>query len=448
MTSKHKLGRRDFLRAAGVGSLALTLPLFAPTRRSWADQPYEGDFWIHLNATGGWDPRLFFDPTLVPEQNRVYSSIETWGNFSYAPIPLDYPALELNLHPEKDQYLLTNADFLNLYGDRMTVINGIDTSTINHTLGRRMLGSGHTVIGYPSFGTVLAAALAPERVMAYFSGGGYDTTGGVLPLIRVLMADRLLDLVNPNEMVPGDSAQGHYHPQHTVDRIRQFQAERLTAMRDRTQLPQVKRAMQELLSARERDDDLGNLQLPPLTQLADPQLLDLERFMQRAQLAVSAFVSGLAVSANLEVGLFDSHVNNDIMQRIQLAKLWGGIHYLMQTAADAGIGDRLFVVVTSDFGRGPDYNNPSAKAGKDHWSVTSMIAMGPGVPGNRLIGATTDEQLPRLVDPDTLEVVPSDGVTITPASIHYALRKRAGIESSPIAQRFPIVGYRDLPLFG
>jgi hypothetical protein len=73
-----------------------------------------------------------------------------------------------------------------------------------------------------------------------------------------------------------------------------------------------------------------------------------------------------------------------------------------------------------------------------------MLVIGPGIPGNRVIGGTTDDQLPLLVDPSTL--APSTtGVKITPSAIHQALRKVARV-SPELEQRYPLAG-EALPLF-
>ena len=454
--------RRNFLRAAaGLGGLALAAPLLTRTGQLWADEPYYGPFWINLDATGGWDPRLFFDPTLNPEQNRVYNAIASHGNISYAPWEVDYAALPgQSYHADHDTYLFSNQRILEKWGHRFTVINGLDTSTINHALGRRLAGSGRDVFDYPSFGTIFAAATAPELPLTYVSGGGYDTTAGELPLIRVFVPDRLMDAALPNHMVTGDPTQGLYQSDATLERIRNFQQDRMLALHQSEHLPRSKRALEALMDARARDGDLARIQLPPLMELADPQLLDLERCMQRTQLILQSFVAGLSVSGNLQLGLFDSHSNNDVEQRVQLPKLWGALDFLLSQAETTILGngeplsDHLYVFVTSDFGRGPHYNkplpDPEMKAGKDHWSIGSMIAIGPDIPGDRVIGGTDDAQLPKHIDPVSLSVVqnPEDGVRITPASIHQALRTKAGVQESPIARKYPIIGADNLLLFG
>jgi uncharacterized protein (DUF1501 family) len=116
------------------------------------------------------------------------------------------------------------------------------------------------------------------------------------------------------------------------------------------------------------------------------------------------------------------------------------------TLAATELGGNVVVVAASDFGRGPFYNGDGDGAGKDHWPVTSMFAMGPGIPGNRVVGGTTADQRARLVDPGSLAVVDGvdgvDGVRIRPEHVHHALRQVAGVDDS----LYPLPG-NTLPLF-
>ena len=117
--------------------------------------------------------------------------------------------------------------------------------------------------------------------------------------------------------------------------------------------------------------------------------------------------------------------------------------FLITEAEAAGIGDRVVVVVGSDFGRTPGYNDGN---GKDHWSVTSMMLLGAGIRGNRVIGTTDERHRPLTVNPQTLATDPN-GIRIKPVHVHRALRRLAGIETGGPADRFPIAG-EDLPLLG
>jgi len=104
-------------------------------------------------------------------------------------------------------------------------------------------------------------------------------------------------------------------------------------------------------------------------------------------------------------------------------------------------------VMGSDFGRTPGYNSGN---GKDHWPISSMMMMGPGIPGNRVIGGTDDRHGLHLVDPVTLAATGSpdtaQGTRLSIAHVHRALRNLGGVPDDYKAA-FPLAG-EDLPIFG
>lgn len=160
----------------------------------------------------------------------------------------------------------------------------------------------------------------------------------------------------------------------------------------------------------------------------------------QVEIALAAFKSGLGVAANLDISTFDSHDDNDNAQMEVIPEFLAGVDYLMQRAGDLGLADRLIVVMQSEMGRNPNYNDGN---GKDHWSINSWMAMGPGITGNRVVGrtifdeTTMSEQAPGTVDPVTLAETPS-GVRIRPQQIHQALRRLFGVDTHPLAERFKL----------
>jgi uncharacterized protein (DUF1501 family) len=221
--------------------------------------------------------------------------------------------------------------------------------------------------------------------------------------------------------------------------------ERGAVQRERQYLPSLQRGMDALRAARETTAELADLVVAETLVDLPGGLDDLERFERQVQLSYAAFEAGLSICASVTLGGFDTHGNHDRDQARQLWKLLGGIDFALSHAAAKGIGDKLFVIVTSDFGRGPDYNGSGDGSGKDHWSISSMLAFGPGIRGNRVVGATDDEQRPRKLDPGSL-ALDDAGVALGPAHIHRGLRKLAGIDATELAGSYPLLG-EDLAIF-
>jgi uncharacterized protein (DUF1501 family) len=183
-------------------------------------------------------------------------------------------------------------------------------------------------------------------------------------------------------------------------------------------LPLTKQQVSEVMLARTGDNNLNRL----VSLLPERVSSGLEG---QAEVAVAAFSSGIAVSANMHIGGFDTHGDHDQRHANRLTQLLEGVDHLWDQIVSAGLQDRTTVLVASDFGRTPFYNDGN---GKDHWNVTSVMAMGAGVRGNRVVGGTDDHVEALKINPQTLQLDPN-GITITPEHVYVALRQMAGINS-------------------
>jgi uncharacterized protein (DUF1501 family) len=152
--------------------------------------------------------------------------------------------------------------------------------------------------------------------------------------------------------------------------------------------------------------------------------------------------SGACAAAHLSTSGFDTHDNHDSLtngHRPALARLLEGLDYIIDAAAaDPVLSARgVLVIVASDFGR-TRYND---SGGKDHWPITSMMAIGIGAAekiagGARVIGATDpvakNGVAARPVKVSQGKVVLADdddpqGFKLTPAHVHLALRNALGL---------------------
>jgi len=64
--------------------------------------------------------------------------------------------------------------------------------------------------------------------------------------------------------------------------------------------------------------------------------------------------------------------------------------------------------------------------------------LGPGIVGNRVIGATDEKQQVMPIHPQTWKIDQVDGIRVRPEHIHQALREFANIENHPLSQRFEL----------
>lgn len=426
--------RRAFLNTLGSLALGQALPM---TLVPAAHGAVAGRLLITVSATGGWDPTSLIDPKgnapradgLGPVNNYAASAIRSAGNLVYAGYPngVEPPPVASMGHLDT---------FFAKHYQRLLVVNGIDTQTNGHDSGMRFVWSGRLEEGFPSVAALAAAPFATQP-MAFISNGGYDYTAGLVATVRTAAPATFTALAYPNSQFADSTANRHlgYLSTSAYAAVQTARAQRLGRLQAAETLPKRVAQMQQLDTVRNSDVQLDSLlALLPATVSAG--------LKGQAEIAVAALASGLAVSANLNLGGFDTHGNHDTDQTEALTELLEGIDHLWAQIELQGLQDKVTVLIGSDFGRTPFYNDG---AGKDHWNVTSIMAMGAGVSGNRVIGATDGNFEALKLSPSTLQPH-SNGIIVTPKHIHRALRDALGI-SAELDSRFPI-NVEELALFG
>ena len=408
--------RRDFFKLAAWSGLCVVTPASLLTRRAQSSplEPYSGPFFVAMNAAGGWDPTSLCDPKGVNAINRTYDQgdIATAGRLTYAPVG-------------------ANRAFFEAYHQELLVLNGVDMSTNSHNPGQRYAWTGRLDnAGYPTFTALAAAALAPGLPLSYLSFGGYDASGNIIPLARVSNPERI-GLIANHDLIEGNPERP-YHAESTRALIEQAVAARHQAHHTRhDHLPRTQQAMSTLFTAK-----LSSAQLKRITEFL-PQTLPEDQLQRQATIALAAYKAGLCVGVNLVLGGFDTHDDHDNRHIPRLSTLLQGADHLLKQAERLQVRDRVVLVLGSDFARTPRYNNGN---GKDHWSVGSMMLLGPGIQGNRVLGATNEEQRARSLNYQTLQLDDSATTRLRPEHIHTSLRRLAGIQDHPLSQRFPLPG--------
>ena len=417
--------RRNFLnlcRAAGLG-LAAPIGMDSILRGDEAKKAetagYPGPYYVVFNASGGWDTTYLMDPKGVEGINRLYQQGEilTAGSHRFAPTAK---------HIEKG---MSNENFFAKYGNELRTLNGLDLSVNNHTPCARYMATGKLdSTNFPTFPALVAACHGADAPLAFLTFGNYSATGNLVPMSRVpyLQSLNLLakaDFVEGNERAP-------YHDPFVSGRIEKALQEQFDARVSSIRLPRVERSQSMLYSAQVNSKALQRV-VPFI-----PKQQAGERLAQQADIALASFKAGVCISANLSIGQFDSHNNNDTDQMKLIPEFLAGIDYVLKRAADLQIREKLVVVIQSEMGRTPTYNNGN---GKDHWSINSIMFLGPGIGGNRVIGATDEKQQLTPVDAKTLTTNDQAGVRIRPEHIHDALRRLAGIAEHPFSKQFPLL---------
>jgi len=414
--------RRNFLKRCAVAGLGLAVPL--PSHRSLQAEetkelpPYEGPYYIVFNASGGWDTTYLMDPKGIGGINRLYKEgdILTEGNHKFAPTA------------QHKQDGLSNEDFYKEFGSELLVFNGLDYSVNNHSPCSRYMATGKLdSLAYPTFAALVAACQGPTCPLSFLTFGNYSATGNLVAMSRVPYLPSLQRIAN------ADAIEGNirspYHDDFAQDRIEQALGERRTERANQPLLPRSQRAEAMLYAAQVNSKTLSRI--TPYIPKKNPK----QRLAQQAEIALASFKAGVCVSANLSIGQFDSHANNDKDQMKLIPEFLEGIAYVLHRAEELQIRDKLVVIIQSEMGRTPDYNQGE---GKDHWSIGSIMFLGPGIQGNRVVGLTDEKQFAVPFNPQTLATDTDTGIRIRPEHLHESLRQFAGIAKHPHSEKFPL----------
>ena len=416
--------RRDFLKALPLAAISLGHPILSAANSAVLTEK----FVVTVQAGGGWDVTCFCDPK---ENQRGEEEITRWsrnnttqqaGNIRYAPFA-------------------KNENFFKKHAENMLIINGVDCQTNAHLTGQIVSWSGRTSGGLPSITALNSAINGSGLPLSYISFGGFSRTERVTRATKLSPnISSLKQLLSSNVTDQGPIVNANLW--NLIRRINVSDAkdylaqERLIGGNAR-----LGRAYLESLLNTDRIREFAN-QLPGQE---DEGFLNNEPLKQQAFFAVKAFQSGLSASADLSVmSNFDSHDNNDAEQSVSLGVLTDGIDYLWDLAEEAGIADRLFVIVGSDFSRTPFYNSGD---GKDHWPYGSYMIMEKGANfTNRVIGGTDERQYALKVDPSTLEIS-NFGSRILPSHVHSAMRSYLGLDRNELTSAFPFTDSERMNFF-
>jgi uncharacterized protein (DUF1501 family) len=413
--------RRDFLKLCGLAGLGFACPGGLTSIMQAAAKeaaPYEGPYYVVFNASGGWDTTYLMDPKGVGEINRLYKEgdILTKGQHKFAPTD------------KHKQGGMSNEEFFGEFGNELLTLNGLDYSVNNHSPGARYMATGKLdSMAYPTFAALVAACKGPTCPLSFLTFGNYSATGNVVAMSRVPYLPSLQKIAN------ADAIEGNlrspYHDDFALARIEQALREQRESRAAQILLPRQERAESMLYAAQVNSKAMQRI--TPYIPAAIPK----ERLAQQAEIALASFKAGVCVSANLSIGQFDSHANNDADQMKLIPEFLAGIAYLIRRAEELKIREKLVVVIQSEMGRTPTYNKGN---GKDHWSIGSIMFLGHGIKGDRVIGATDEKQFGVNLNPAMLAADKDKGIKVRPEHIHEALRQFAGIESHPLSKKFPL----------
>jgi hypothetical protein len=411
-----RLTRRRLLHSAALAVGGLAVSPITSSQVFAAGQYYKGRLLVTLQLNGGADVTSFCDPKVnTPGEPAINHWAESYspekaGRISFAPFG-------------------RNEKLFKKYRKYMLVVNGVDSQTNAHSTGVLYNWSGRNSVGAPSLTALHAAKNSSDQPLAYTGMGGFSQTAGLIRLNRIKDINNIRSLLNPTiDPWSGDDLR----PESESNSVKQFIDGSLNRMAPANLSPRQLASIQAYTDARASRGELNRLldilpapeEMAPNDFLATPNGSDSD-LLRKIQGVLLIFKAGLGSAADIELGEFDSHDNNDAWQEPLLAHAADAIDFFWSYAAELGLANRLTLIVGSDFGRTNFYNDAD---GKDHWPIGSYIIMEKNPAwGNRVVGATDDLHFAVPIDPATLKRAPNKGINILPAHVHLALRKHLGL---------------------
>ncbi|MEJ2042532.1 MAG: DUF1501 domain-containing protein [Reinekea sp.] len=338
--------------------------------------------------------------------------------------------------------------FVCLYADLMRVLNGVDNRTNSHSTGTQYADTGSMAMGYPDFSALYSAVKGADRPLAWMTdGSGNNESAGLVARSSAADADIFDILADPTRDRDADLNQ------HMTSSFRPF-LDRANAARERLQAQQenlpLRRQYQDQLylvraQGSQFTDTANVINQPEPGTLAEEVLKAANSGTQRhMRVGAAGFSTGMASSMQVGFGGFDTHGDHDNNHYPRIRRVLVDLHFLFRALEAYGVLNQTTIVVGSDFGRTPWYNDGD---GKDHWAVTSYLLFGNGVSGGTSVQATNGLVEARNVNTSNLQAVSSGGTLMTASHLHLALRKFAGIQNHEYSLEFPIDA-EDMPMLG
>lgn len=379
------LSRRTLLRnMAAAGSLGML-----PRRLHAAPADPAGRKFLFVFAAGGWDPTWVFAPMF----DSPFVDVDPMGE------PYTVGGMRIVDGPDRPSV----RTFFDRYASQSCILNAFEVRSVTHERCRRLLMTGKSVSSADDWPSMLAGA-APSYTLPHLvvSGPAYTSkyTTSVMRLGETGQFATLLD---------GTALQSSEHHAtalvgETQSAVDQFLARRVAEFEAKAGIGRAQRFAADLSSSAAQTElvrNLGNVDL-------SVQLSGITPVYELVKPALACFEAGHSRCAIVaHEGLYhitwDSH-SNIADQAKHYESLFGDLLQIMneletrRSPSGRLLSEDVVVVLCSEMGRGPQTN---ATGGKDHWTFTSAMFVGPGVRGGQVLGAYDENLLGMPVNLDT-----------------------------------------------
>jgi uncharacterized protein (DUF1501 family) len=466
MANSPFLTRRGFLEVLGLaaGGVALKQTLFSGAAYAQATDP---KLLLLVYFGGGWDQLLSLDPRNATEARfqRVSGRAPTSGiEPAYAETAAETPSVAAVLQATGGSGVQARGNLtfgpavpasLLAHSSDLCIVRGMNMDTLTHEVGRRYLLTGKFPRGLAASGsslnTVVSAQTGSRGDVPNLAIGAIETYNeGLSPAasaVKVGSFRDLLTVMQPQSgaVLPAGSETAVRHFEDTDDTCEQhgYDVDGLV-----TAFKQSRGMARQLVNPAK--SSLFNFTVPAPAGLTDlfsafslNTSADLTGVRGRAAVAAQALVNGVSqvVAISLANDL-DDHDNMFGQQAASQQAGWDALGRLiayLKASQVPGTSKSFWqctsMLVFSEFSRTPLINS---RDGRDHHLVSSCLLSGPGIKGNTVFGASSNQGMGvQKWNFVTGALDPAAGHLIRPADVHATLLDSMGLGTGHLSNQGP-----------
>ncbi len=462
--SNSFVSRRSFLEVMGLATGGMLLRQ-TPLGGALA-QTADPHFMLMVYFDGGWDQLLSLDPrnAKLAQYQRVAGARPTSGiEPAYAQTAAETPFVDTVMTATGGTGVQARGnltfgpavpDSMLAHSSDLCIVRGMNMDTLTHEVGRRYLLTGKFPRGLTASGsslnTVVTAQTGSRGDVPNIAIGTESYNEGLAAsssAIRVNSYRDMLTVMQPQAgaTLPAASEAAVRNFEDTDDTCEQHGYDvggLVGAFKDGRNM--ARQLVNPAKSA------LFNFAIPAPAALTDLYSAfslnvsaDLTSMRGRAALAGQAMVNGVSnvVAVSLANGL-DDHFDLFNQQAVSQQAGWDALGRLiayLKSKQVPGTSKNFWqctsMLVFSEFSRTPMINT---RDGRDHHLVSSCLLSGPGIKGNTVFGASSNQGMQvQKWNLNSGALDPSGGKVIRPADVHATIVDSMGLSYSHLSNQSP-----------